>query len=197
MRGRALPMVSRHANLVLFMGLACGVGCGGRSAVPDDDPKLLTIRLTSPAFVEGGMIPRKFTCDGEDRSPPLEWSGVPAQVRSLALTCDDPDAPAGTWSHWVAFNIPPELASLPAGLPASDPVRIDSGTEFRQGGNDFDKVGYGGPCPPSGTHRYIFRLYALDTMLEPKAGMTRGSLLAALKGHVLAQGRLVGKYQRP
>jgi Raf kinase inhibitor-like YbhB/YbcL family protein len=143
------------------------------------------------------MIPRKYTCDGEDRSPPLAWSGVPTQARSLALTCDDPDAPSGTWSHWVAFNLPPEVASLPEGLAASDPAHLDSGAEVRQGKNDFGKIGYGGPCPPSGTHRYIFRLYALDTTVELQAGATRGSLLASATGHVLAEGRLTGKYQRP
>jgi Raf kinase inhibitor-like YbhB/YbcL family protein len=142
------------------------------------------------------MIPKKYTCDGEDRSPPLEWSGVPPRARSLALTCDDPDAPAGTWSHWVVFNLPPEVASLPEGLAASDPVRITPTSTARQGKNDFGKIGYGGPCPPSGTHRYILRLHALDEMLEPQAGAIRGALLAALKGHVLAEGRLTGKYQR-
>jgi Raf kinase inhibitor-like YbhB/YbcL family protein len=197
MRWRVLSSVPILANLVLLPGLACGVGCGGRPTVPDEDPKLLTIRLTSPAFAEGQMIPREYTCDGEDRSPPVEWSGVPSQARSLALTCDDPDAPAGTWSHWVAYNLPPEVASLPEALAASNPVRLESGAEARQGKNDFGKIGYGGPCPPSGTHRYIFRLYALDTRLEPLAGATRGTLLTALKGHVLAEGRLMGKYQRP
>jgi Raf kinase inhibitor-like YbhB/YbcL family protein len=196
MRTGVLPIASMCSNLTLSLGLACGVGCGGRITAPDEDPKLLTIRLTSPAFAEGEAIPRQYTCDGEDRSPPLEWSGVPPQARSLALTCDDPDAPSGTWSHWVAFNLPPEVATLPEGVTASDPVRLASGAEARQGKNDFDKIGYGGPCPPSGTHRYIFRLYALDAMLEPQAGATRGAFLAALRGHVLAQGRLTGKYQR-
>ena len=143
------------------------------------------------------MIPKKNTCDGEDCSPPLEWSVVPSQAGSLALICDDPDAPAGTWSHWVIYNLPPEARSLPEGLAASDTGTLSSGSAARQGTNDFGKIGYGGPCPPSGTHRYIFRLYALDTMLELKGGASRSVLLTAMKGHVLALGRFTGKYHRP
>src|SRR5262249_57430003 len=121
MRGRIPSEISIPANLCLVLGLACGEGCGGRATVPEEDPNLLTIRLASPAFAEREAIPKEYTCDGEDRSPPLEWSGVPPHARSLALTCDDPDAPSGTWSHWVVFNLPAEVASLPEGVAASDP----------------------------------------------------------------------------
>ena len=154
----------------------------------------MTIRLTSPAFADGGMIPKAYTCDGEDRSPHLAWTGVPPRARSLALICDDPDAPLGTWSHWVLFNLAPEVASLREGLARDDPVGLEAGTTARQGKNDFGKTGYGGPCPPSGTHRYRFRIFALDAMLELKAGATRNSLLKAVEGHVLAHGLLTGKY---
>jgi Raf kinase inhibitor-like YbhB/YbcL family protein len=163
----------------------------------------MTIRLTSPAFAEGGMIPKPYTCDGADKSPPLEWSGVPASARSLALICDDPDAPAGTWSHWVLFDLPPSTKSLEEGIAAdlqaklvSKPAGQEPQVSVRQGKNDFGKIGYGGPCPPGGTHRYFFRLYALDAPLDLEPGATRSSVLKAITGHVVAEGRLMGKYSR-
>jgi Raf kinase inhibitor-like YbhB/YbcL family protein len=147
-----------------------------------------TLTVTSTAFKEGGMIPGKYTCDDRDLSPQIAWSGVPAGAKSIALICDDPDAPAGTWVHWVVFNIPAtakelaEGASMPAGA--------------KQGINDFRKLPYGGPCPPGGTHRYFFKVYALDSALTLKEGATKGELLRAMEGHVLAQGQLMGKYKR-
>ncbi len=155
-----------------------------------EDPIPLTIR--SPVFHEGGSIPARYTCDGEDVSPPLEWSGVPEGTKSLALTCDDPDAPAGLWVHWVVFDLPPSAAGLPERVPATP--EIPSGG--RQGKNDFRKIGYGGPCPPAGTHRYVFTLYALDSTLGLPAGATRKDLLAAMRGHALGEATLTGTYSR-
>jgi len=152
----------------------------------------MAITMTSSAFTEGALIPKKHTCDAEDISPDLKWSGVPREAKSLALICDDPDAPAGTWVHWVLFNIPAEAGALAAGIPPE--AVLDSGA--RQGKNDFRKLGYGGPCPPGGTHRYFFKLYALDTVLSLESGSTKARLVAAMKGHILAEGQLMGKYKR-
>ena len=154
------------------------------------DPMPLTIR--SPVLHEGGSIPARYTCDGEDVSPPLEWSGVPKGANTLALTCDDPDAPSGLWVHWVVFDLPPSVTGLPEGVPPTP--EISGGG--RQGKNDFRKIGYGGPCPPSGTHRYVFTLYALDSPSGLPAGATRQDLLAATKNHVLGQATLTGTYSR-
>jgi Raf kinase inhibitor-like YbhB/YbcL family protein len=148
--------------------------------------------LKSPAFSEGDMIPRKYTCDGANVSPPLTWSGVPAGVKSLALICDDPDAPRGTFVHWVVFNIPPSSSGLREGL--SNDKTLQDGS--KQGLNDFRRIGYGGPCPPSGTHRYYFKLYALDTELGLDPGATKKELLEAMEGHILAEASLMGKYRR-
>jgi hypothetical protein len=154
--------------------------------------KEMDIKITSTAFAEGSMIPKRYTCDGEDVSPPLAWSGVPDGTKSLALICDDPDAPMGTWIHWVLFNIPADRKELPTSVPPQKV--IESGA--KHGVNDFRKFGYGGPCPPGGTHRYYFKLYALDTELELEAGVTKAQLLKAMEGHILAQGQLMGRYKR-
>jgi Raf kinase inhibitor-like YbhB/YbcL family protein len=182
-------------TLAGMLGLVTCPGCGRTESLPADDPSRLTIKFSSSAFSDGAMIPKTFTCDGSDRSPPLEWSGVPASARSLALICDDPDAPMGTWSHWVVFNLPPQIKALNEGIPAEETIAVDAGTA-RQGKNDFGKIGYGGPCPPSGTHRYFFRLYALDGDLKLDSKATRADVLKAVQGHILSEGRLVGKYQR-
>jgi Raf kinase inhibitor-like YbhB/YbcL family protein len=201
--GRGLWSVT--AGAAACLGLLVGPGCWRGESVPADDPSRLTITLRSPAFSDGGMIPGTYTCDGSDRSPPLEWSGVPDPARSLTLICDDPDAPTGTWSHWVLFNLPPQVKALGEGIPAEEtPAVAAEGAKgagadaptTRQGRNDFRKTGYGGPCPPSGTHRYFFRLYALDTRLELTSSATRADVLKAIQGHILAEGRLVGKYTR-
>ena len=152
----------------------------------------MAILVESPAFAEGAQIPRRYTCDGEDISPPLSWSGVPEGTKSLALICDDPDAPGKTWVHWVLFNLPPRTTELPEGVPAR--AAISGGGA--QGINDFRKIGYGGPCPPSGTHRYVFKLYALDAEIALATGATRADLDRAMKGRVLAEGALTGKYSR-
>lgn len=153
----------------------------------------MQIVLSSPAFEPEGAIPRKFTCDGEDISPPLEWEGVPNDAESLALILDDPDAPRGTWVHWVVYNLEPGLTGLPEGAVA----RADGRPMGVQGRNDFRRNNYGGPCPPSGpAHRYFFKLYALDTVLDLEAGATKAELEAAMQGHTLAQGQLMGTYGR-
>lgn len=152
----------------------------------------MKIELQSPAFKEGEVIPAKYTCDGEDISPPLSWSPLPEGTRSIALICDDPDAPMGTWVHWVLYNLPPESRSLPENFPKD--ARLEDGT--CQGMTDFGRPGYGGPCPPVGTHRYYFRIYALDTLVDLKPGAGKAGLLRAMKEHLLAEGELMGRYQR-
>jgi hypothetical protein len=144
---------------------------------------------TTP-FSEGGMIPKTYTCDGADLSPALNWSGAPSGTQSLAVIADDPDAPVGTWTHWIIWNIPPE-AALREGVAKVE--SLSDGT--RQGKNDFKRIGYGGPCPPAGkAHRYFFKLYALDAKLDVKAGADRKELERAMKGHVLSQTELMGRY---
>lgn len=152
----------------------------------------MEIKITSPAFEEGGMIPEKYTCDGIDVSPPLMWSSVPEGTVTLALICDDPDAPIGTFVHWVLFNLPVTITELPENTQPEN--ELESGA--KQGRNGFLKIGYGGPCPPRGTHRYYFKLYALDTELNLKAGIKKKKLLKAMEGHILSKGQLMGKYKR-
>ena len=152
----------------------------------------MTMKLTSTAFEEGGMIPAEYTCDGQNISPPLAWSGVPDGAKTLALIADDPDAPRGTWVHWVVYQIPPTEKGLPENVPARP--TLDNGA--RQGTNDFKKTAYGGPCPPSGTHRYFFKLYALDADLNLPPGATKDQLLKAMDTHTLAEGQLMGRYKR-
>ena len=150
------------------------------------------MEIKSSAFGSGEMIPVKYTCDGADFSPPLEWTAGPAGTKSFALICDDPDAPMGTWVHWVIYDIPPTTLMLAEGITREKELP-GGGT---QGINDFRKIGYGGPCPPGGTHRYFFRLYALDTVLGLKPGITRDQLLKAMKGHILAEAQTMGTYKR-
>jgi len=152
----------------------------------------MAIKVTSPAFDNEGMIPSKYTCDGDDVSPPLSWEGIPEGTKSIALISDDPDAPVGTWVHWVMYNIPADIQELPEGVPPDEV--LENGAI--QGITDFRKIGYGGPCPPSGTHRYYFKLYALDTELDLKPGGTKAELFKAMKDHILAEGQLMGKYKR-
>lgn len=152
----------------------------------------MAITVTSSAFVEGGMIPKQHTCDGEDISPDLKWTGAPAATKSFALICDDPDAPVGNWVHWVLFNIPADATALAAAAPPE--AALTNGA--RNGKNDFRRLGYGGPCPPGGTHRYFFKIYALDTRLDLESGCTKAQLEAAMKGRILAEGQLMGRYKR-
>jgi Raf kinase inhibitor-like YbhB/YbcL family protein len=152
----------------------------------------MAITITSTVFSEGGMIPQEYTCDGEDSSPPLAWHGVPDGTKSIALICDDPDAPMGTWVHWVLFDIPAHIMELPASIPPEKIIQNGA----KHGINDFRKFGYGGPCPPGGTHRYYFKLYALDTEIDGEPGITKSQLLQAMEGHILAEGQLMGRYSR-
>jgi len=153
----------------------------------------MSLKLTSASFSEGGNIPRKFTCDGADVSPELSWSGVPQDTKSLALIADDPDAPVGTWVHWVLYDLDPTATRLSEGV---NKVAVPA-SGGHQGRNDFKKIGYGGPCPPAGPeHRYFFKLYALDTMLDLGADQTKQDVERAMKGHVLAQAQFMAKYKR-
>lgn len=154
----------------------------------------MAFSLRSTAFEAGAPIPRAHTCDGQDVSPSLRWDEPPPGTRGFALVCDDPDAPAGTWVHWLVYGIPEKARQLPSGLPGQG--RLPDGTV--QGKNDFGRLGYGGPCPPRGRpHRYYFRLYAVDESLALGPGLSCGELLDALRGHVLAQAELYGLYGRP
>jgi Raf kinase inhibitor-like YbhB/YbcL family protein len=144
------------------------------------------IKIISSAFQEGGNIPAKFSCDGPNISPPLQISGVPSGAKSLALVADDPDAPGGVFTHWIVWNISPQTTTIPEG----------SAAKGTQGTNDFGKSGYGGPCPPSGAHRYAFKVFVLDRQLNLPAGARRAQLDAAMKGHVIAQGGVTGRYSR-
>jgi Raf kinase inhibitor-like YbhB/YbcL family protein len=149
--------------------------------------------ITSSAFRSGQPIPVKYTCEGEDVSPPLQWSDLPAGVNRLSLICDDPDAPAGTWVHWVVYDLPLTRGELTEKVPTSQTLPDGA----KQGRNDFKRVGYGGPCPPpGGPHRYYFKLYALDTDLGLRSGATKRDLLRAMEGHILAEAQLMGTYQR-
>jgi len=147
---------------------------------------VVEMKLTSPAFSHNTNIPLEYTCDGSDLSPPLAISDVPANAKSLALIVDDPDAPVGTWDHWVVLNIPPNIKEIPKG---TEPNGV-------AGKNSWGRTGYGGPCPPSGTHRYFFKLYALDTMLNLQEGSTKKQIESAMQGHILAKAELIGLYQR-
>src|SRR5262249_35471484 len=149
------------------------------------------MKIESTAFSEGSTIPRQYTCDGKDVSPPLSWSGAPDGTRSFALICDDPDA-SKTWVHWVLFDLPARTSDLPEGVPPKDSVQ-GGGV---QGTNDFRKVGYGGPCPPSGVHRYFFKLYALDATVRLGSNATKADVERAMKGHVLGDASLMGRYSR-
>ena len=177
-------------TLVVF-----GAGCSGGEEESDSGEGVegMSIRLESTAFEDGEFIPAKYTCDGEDLSPPLRWENVPQGTKSVVIICDDPDAPMGTWVHWVLFDIPADAGGLDEGVPgmASPPK---GGTH---GANDFKRLGYGGPCPPpGGPHRYFFKIYALDAKLEMKSAVTKATVVKAMKDHVLGEGRLLGKYER-
>lgn len=174
-------MKTKH--VIIMIVLTSAVLTGGQT---------MALEIKSQVFSEGKAIPTKYTCDGGDISPPLTFGGVPSGTKSLALIADDPDAPAGTWVHWVAWNIPPASTGLREGMGRG--ASLADGTQ--QGLSDFRRPGYGGPCPPSGTHRYFFKLYALDTLLELPANTTKAQLEAAMKGHILAQAQTMGIYSR-
>ena len=152
----------------------------------------MSFTIKTTAFPNAGTIPQKYTCDGPDLSPELSWTGAPPGTQSLALIADDPDAPVGTWTHWIIWDIPPG-SGLPEGIANTELLKDGA----RQGKNDFKRIGYGGPCPPPGKpHRYFFKLYALDTKLDLEAGASRKQLESAMKAHVLSQAELMGRYGR-
>jgi Raf kinase inhibitor-like YbhB/YbcL family protein len=165
-----------------------------RNTTTSKEEKTVNILITSDAFLEGEAIPTKYTCDGDDLSPDLRWSDIPPNTKSLALICEDPDAPSGTFTHWVLFDLPPTVTELPEGVSTAE--RLANGAV--QGQNDFKRIGYGGPCPPpnDNEHRYYFRIYALDTELQLRSGARREDVAPAMLGHVLATGHLMGTYKR-
>jgi Raf kinase inhibitor-like YbhB/YbcL family protein len=180
--------------VLMIVFVACTKPPQPATPTPANTPPATKVemKLTSTAFKEGEAIPRPYTCDGVNVSPPLEWSGVPKSAKTLAIIADDPDAPAGTWVHWVLYNLPAENIGLVENLPASENVRAGG----FQGKNDFGNIGYGGPCPPSGTHRYFFKIYAVDSELPLKGSATKAELEKALEGHIVAQAQLMGMYGR-
>lgn len=184
---------------VMIAAAACA--CGGNRSDQEEtnsdiDDKAkeanMAIELTSTAFGESELIPSKYTCDGEDVSPPLAWDNVPPGTNSLAIICDDPDAPGKTWVHWVLFNIPPEATRLPEGIANAEILN----NRARHGVNDFGNFGYGGPCPPSGSHRYVFKIFALDSKLDLTGKVSKQQLESAMQGHILGGGQLIGVYSR-
>ena len=189
-----LPVVVHRWGTTLAVAVIVSA-CGGGDSEPtlEQEAATLSIQVTSLAFTEGASIPVTHTCDGEDTSPPLSWAGVPTDTKSIALISDDPDAPGGTWVHWVYYAIPADVGELQEAIATAD--ELPDGA--RQGKNDFKRVGYGGPCPPKGgPHRYFFKVYALDVEIELGPGATKKELLRSMDGHVVAQGQLMGTYKR-
>jgi Raf kinase inhibitor-like YbhB/YbcL family protein len=195
----AMEVAVRKRQFLLSFLIFLLVGCTGspQPAAPAAPATVIsqggaTMKLFSPAFVEGALIPAQYTCAGNDFSPPLTWSDIPAGAQSLALIADDPDAPVGTWVHWVAFNLPVTAGGLPEGI--KDAKQLPGGGT--QGTNSWRRIGYGGPCPPSGTHRYFFKLYALDKLLTLGNNTAAKDLQAEIKGHILAEAQLMGRFKR-
>ena len=183
-----------NARINLLFALAL-YGClpTARCADNNNPPKTMSLQITSTAFSEGQPIPAKYSCEGSDISPPLKWTNAPANTKSFALIADDPDAPMGTWVHWVLFDLPSTTYALPEDVAKTQYIADNA----KQGLNTWPRLGYGGPCPPPGKpHRYFFKLYALDAMLDLKPGLTKKDLLKAMESHVLAEGQLMGTYQR-
>ena len=176
-------------RLVLLLTLVVLAGCSGQRAATDQPEEAsMTLSLTSTAFADGKPIPDQYSCWGQGMSPPLEWSGAPAGTKSFALIVDDPDAPSGTYVHWVIYNIPPSSTGLAEAV--APEAQLPDGS--LQGANSSRRTGFTSPCPPSGTHRYYFKLQALDTVLDLSSGASKDQLLQAMQGHVLAQGQLMG-----
>ena len=187
----------RMLALVLIVAAAALAFVGLRKRFFPSDTILaanaMTFPISSSSFSPGGDIPKKFTCDGDDVSPELSWSGAPAGTQSFALIADDPDAPVGTWTHWLIYDLPSGSTALPEGIAKTG--QLPDGSQ--QGHNDFGKIGYGGPCPPPGKpHRYFFRLYAVDRKLGLNPGASKGELEKALQGRVLGKAEYMGKYGR-
>lgn len=194
---RNIPLRSTSRRSFLQLGFSLvglslfACGAEDKDASPQLQPKTAQeMKLESSAFEANGMIPVQYTCDGQDISPPLSWDTPPAGTQSLALIVDDPDAPGGTFVHWVAYNLSADSQQLP------EAVLNQNFKGGAQGKSSFGKLGYGGPCPPKGTHRYFFKLYALDQKLGLEPGKTKEQVLQAMEGHVLATSELIGRYQR-
>jgi Raf kinase inhibitor-like YbhB/YbcL family protein len=179
-----------------ILAVAFLVACYAPAAGCEADPRggvTVRLKMQSPDFASGANIPKQFTCDAADNSPALTWNDPPAPTQSFALIADDPDAPVGTWVHWVLFDLPANARTLPQNV--SKIGQLPDGS--RQGRNDFGNIGYGGPCPPPGKlHRYFFKLYALDKKLDLKSGATKKDVERAMKDHILAQGEWMGRYAR-
>ena len=185
-------MLPRVFCLLVVLLFACACRASSQLEAAEREEVAMEMELVSTAFENEEMIPSRYTSDGLNHSPPLSWSGLPEGTVTMALICDDPDAPIGTFVHWVLYDLPASVTELPEGLPP-DKV-LDNGA--KQGTNGFLKIGYRGPSPPSGTHRYYFKLYALDCELGLKPGATKKQLLQATEGHILAQAQLMGRYKR-
>ena len=186
-------MLKKTFILLLLPAIFCS--CESREPTEskkEKGKKMDEIKVTSPAFAESQMIPAEYTADGRNISPPLEWSPAPEGTRSIALINDDPDAPMGTWVHWVVYNIPADVTGLKENILPQE--TLPNGAIH--GTTDFGRIGYGGPAPPSGTHRYFFKVYALDTILDLPARATKSQLESVMAGHILAHGQLIGKYAR-
>ena len=179
----------RHiSNLVVFILIALFISSSSELLAKEQ-----TLKVTSDAFTNGSTIPKEYTADGKDLSPSLKWSTPPAKTKSLALTCEDPDAPVGTWFHWIVYNIPPQSEGLSKNI--EKVAKLKNGSV--QGSNDFRKLGYNGPAPPKGpVHHYNFKVFALKKKLSLKPGATKSQFYKSIKGLVLAKGTLTGTYQR-
>ena len=186
-----------HRSAIGFITITlCLLALVAHSLAAEKEAKPMSLSLTSSAFADNGPIPQAYTCDGKDISPPLAWTGIPSETKSLALILDDPDAPDPaapkmTWVHWVLYNLPPTATELPEAVAPRD---LPSGT--REGLNDWKRTGYGGPCPPIGRHRYFHKLYALDVVLPDLGKPTAAALENGMQGHILDQVQLIGTYQR-
>jgi len=177
------------------LGIIYFAGVQKQEPLPPRPPQTGTMTISSSAFKHNDLIPKKYTCDGDPPaggiSPPLTISGVPANAKSLALIVDDPDAPGKTWVHWIIWNFPPDISQIPENARHAPDAQWPT-----EGTTDFGRPGYGGPCPPSGTHRYFFKIYALDTMLNLSSSLKKSDLEAAMQGHILDQAEFVGLYKR-
>jgi hypothetical protein len=181
--------------LIAIAAIVLIAGCARERGHSDSQAKKgsQTMKITSSAFQHEEMIPSKYTCDGQDINHDLAWTDVPEGAKSLVLINDDPDAPVGLWVHWVLYNIPPQTKGL---AEAVDKKAATLGDGSVQGTNSWGRIGYGGPCPPGGVHRYFFKLYALDAMLDLQPGAKKDDVEKAMKGHILAQAELMGRYTR-
>ena len=191
------PANSYPRLLLLLLPLLLMAACAQKETLPSGPGNATpaTLTISSPDFAAGQAIPSTYTCDGSDSSPALKWPAAPSGTQSLALIMDDPDAPVGTWVHWVVYNLPPDTGELAAGASQAKAATFNLPAGALQGVSSFKRSDYGGPCPPSGTHRYFFRVYALDTNIS-QPGLDKAKLLEAMQGHILASGELMGTYTK-